>query len=45
MEQVIVDKLHGAIKKYRDNIDLQNLIDGVQQEVFQQSNRCSSDYV
>ncbi|KAK3752329.1 hypothetical protein QZH41_010349 [Actinostola sp. cb2023] len=32
MEQVIVDKLRVAIKNYRDNYDLQNLIDGVQTE-------------
>ncbi|XP_031567261.1 tetraspanin-17-like [Actinia tenebrosa] len=32
VEEVIVDKLQVAIKKYRDNYDLQNLIDGVQQE-------------
>lgn len=34
VEEVIVEKLQTAIQKYRDNLDLQNLIDGVQQEVI-----------
>ncbi|EDO38288.1 predicted protein [Nematostella vectensis] len=32
VEAVIVEKLQTAVTKYRDNADLQNLIDGVQQE-------------
>lgn len=33
VQGIVADKLKTTITKYRDNVDLQVLIDGVQQEV------------